>query len=205
MLLDERGEVVASGIIASIIAKSLLEKHPGSSFIGNVVTSHIFRDTVESLGGTYIEEKVGHAYIREHMKHDPKIIFAGEHSAHYFFRENYCIDSGILMGMMILDMMKTEGKKLSELAKEYETYVSLEETNFTVADVTAKIHQLTEVFRDEKQSTHDGLTVSYPDGSWWNVRPSSNEPLLRLNLEAKTQERFDELYTMVMGNIQEKK
>lgn len=135
------------------------------------------------------------------MQQDAHIVFAGEHSAHYFFRDNSWIDSGILVGMMILDMMYQEKKKLSDLTRAYRQYITLEETNFTVLDPQAVIAQLREDFSHETQDELDGLTVTYADGAWWNVRPSSNEPLLRLNLEAKTQERFDQLYARVLASL----
>lgn len=198
MILDEHGTLIPSWVIASIIASKLLTGEPWATFIGNAVTSHIYSDTVQILGGVYEREKVGHIYIREHMKKNPNIVFAAEHSAHYFFRDNFCIDSGILVGMMILDMMKSEGKKLSEIGRKYMTYITLEETNYTVKDPQSVITALKKEFYQEHQDTLDWFTVSYADTSWWNVRPSSNEPLLRLNIEAKTQDRFDELYRILM-------
>ena len=128
------------------------------------------------------------------MQKDSHIVFAGEHSAHYFLRDNSWIDSGILVGMMILDMMVQEGKKLSELTHKYMKYSTLEETNFTVQDPKAVIGELRKHFSHETQDELDGLTVTYADGAWWNVRPSSNEPLLRLNLEAPSPRRLDSIY-----------
>lgn len=201
MVLDDLGEVLTSGVISSIITNALTKKYPRAGYIGNATISHIYRDTVESLGGYYEREMVGHVYIREHMMRDSGIVYAGEHSAHYFFRDNYYMDSGIMAAMVFLaDMARTQ-KKVSEAKKEYEKYVTLEETNFEVADPKLAIKKLEEIYKLEKHDMFDGVTVSYDDGSWWNFRPSSNEPLLRLNMEARTQERFDMLYTEIMEHI----
>lgn len=105
ILLDETGEQVNSAVISTIIAESILSKEPKAKFIGNAVTSHNFRDFVAQNHSTYIREKVGHVYIRENMMSDPLIAFAGEHSAHYFFRENYFMDSGIVAAMVFLDLV----------------------------------------------------------------------------------------------------
>ena len=102
MVLDDTGELMTSGIISSIIASEMLLKTPGAGFIGNATISHMYQDTVRSLGGIYESEMVGHVYIREHMMRDPRIVYAGEHSAHYFFRDNYYMDSGIMAAMVIL-------------------------------------------------------------------------------------------------------
>lgn len=135
------------------------------------------------------------------MMRDLSIVYAGEHSAHYFFRDNYYMDSGIMAAMVILATLAQSGKKLREVKDTYNTYITLEEANFEVADPKAAIATLKEIYQDETQDHLDGLTVSYPDGSWYNFRPSSNEPLLRLNMEAKSQDRFDALYTEIMGHI----
>lgn len=201
MILDDTGEVLTSGVISSVIVSALAPKYPGAGYIGNATVSHIFADTVNSLGGYYEREMVGHVYIREHMMRDNGIIYAGEHSAHYFFRDNYYMDSGIMAGMVFLAEMARSGKKVSEVKREYEKYVTLEETNFEVADPKKAIQKLEALYKSEKYDMFDGITVSYDDGSWWNFRPSSNEPLLRLNMEAWTRERFDSLYAEIMEHI----
>lgn len=134
MILDDAGEVLTSGIISSVIASALAKKYPRAGYIGNATISHIYQDTVESIGGYYEREMVGHVYIREHMMRDSGIVYAGEHSAHYFFRDNYYMDSGIMAGMVFLAEMSRSGRKVSEAKKEYEKYVTLEETNFEVSD-----------------------------------------------------------------------
>jgi phosphomannomutase len=201
MIVDDRGEVVTSGVISSVIAKALSEKYPKAGYIGNATISHIFRDIVSELWGYYEREMVGHVYIREHMMKDDSIVYAGEHSAHYFFRDNYYMDSGIMAGMVFLSVVANSGKKISEITKEYQQYITLEETNFEVPDPRWAIEKLVEIYQYEKYDLFDGITVEYDDGSWWNFRPSSNEPLLRFNMEAWTQGRFDALYTEIMIHI----
>lgn len=201
ILLDERGEQVNSAIISAIISESILSKNPEAKFIGNTVTSHNFRDFIQERWGTYIREKVGHVYIRENMMSDPLIAFAGEHSAHYFFRKNYFMDSGIVAAMVFLDLLALSGKKVSEFIESYKKYITLEETNFEVADPKWAIVRLWQLYVHEQHDFLDGITVEYEDGSWWNFRPSSNEPLLRFNMEALTQERFDALYSEIMRHI----
>ncbi len=201
MILDDTGEVLTSGIISSVIATWLSEKYPRAGYIGNATVSHIYQDTVESLGGYYEREMVWHVYIREHMMRDSGIVYAGEHSAHYFFRDNYYMDSGIMAGMVFLAAAARSGQRISDIKKQYEKYVTLEETNFEVADPKSAIQKLEELYKSEKYDMFDGITVTYDDGSWWNFRPSSNEPLLRLNMEARTQERFDSLYAEIMEHI----
>jgi phosphomannomutase len=201
MILDDTGEVLTSGVISSIIVAELATKYPHAGYIGNATVSHIFTDTVLSLGGYYEREMVGHVYIREHMMRDTGIVYAGEHSAHYFFRDNYYMDSGIMAGMVFLAALARKWQRISEVKKEYEKYVTLEETNFEVADPKRAIQKLEELYKSEKHDMFDGITVTYDDGSWWNFRPSSNEPLLRLNMEARTQERFDTLYAEIMDHI----
>jgi phosphomannomutase len=202
MVLDDMGDIVSSGIISSVITTGLASRYPRAGYIGNATISHIFWDTVDSLGGYYEREMVGHVYIREHMMRDTGIIYAGEHSAHYFFRDNYYMDSGIMAGMVFLATVARSGNKISEITKQYDHYITLEETNFEVPDPKWAIQKLAEIYSSEKYDLFDGITVSYSDGSWWNFRPSSNEPLLRLNMEARDQNRFDTLYAEIMGHIQ---
>lgn len=201
MILDDTGDLLTSGIISSVIARGLAEKYPNASYVGNATVSHIYRDTVALLGGTYEREMVGHVYIREHMMRDARIVYAGEHSAHYFFRDNFYMDSGIMAGMVFLATLARKWQKISDAKQEYEKYVTLEETNFEVQDPKWAIAKLGELYQAHHPDFLDGITVEYDDGSWWNFRPSSNEPLLRFNLEARTQERFDELYEEIMVHI----
>lgn len=201
VILDETGAQVNSAVISAVIADAILAREPTANFIGNAVASHNFRDFVTWKWREYIREMVGHVYIRENMMKNPSIAYAWEHSAHYFFRDNYFMDSGIVAGMVFLSVIAKSWQKVSEYIAQYIHYITLEETNFEVKDPKWSIAKLAEIYKNEKHDLFDGITVEYSDGSWWNFRPSSNEPLLRFNLEAKTQERFDELYNEIMIHI----
>lgn len=201
VILDETGAQVNSAVISAVIADAILAREPTANFIGNAVASHNFRDFVIWKWREYIREMVGHVYIRENMMKNPTIAYAWEHSAHYFFRDNYFMDSGIVAGMVFLSVIAKSGQKVSEYIAKYIHYITLEETNFEVKDPKWSIAKLAEIYKNEKHDLFDGITVEYGDRSWWNFRPSSNEPLLRFNLEAKTKERFDELYDEIMVHI----
>jgi phosphomannomutase len=201
ILLDERWEQVNSAVISAVIAESLLDREPTARFIGNAVASHNFRDFVEENNAVYIREMVGHVYIRENMMSDSHIAYAGEHSAHYFFRDNYYMDSGIIAAMVFLSVVARSWQSVSEYTRKYVRYITLEETNFEVRDPKWSILKLAEIYKYEKYDLFDWITVEYDDGSWWNFRPSSNEPLLRFNMEARSQERYDALYAEIMIHI----
>ena len=128
-------------------------------------------------------------------------VFAGEHSGHYYFADNYCADSGLIAALIVLYLLSRTDKSLSELAAPLRSsYVQLTETNFKVADKDAIIADLSDVFKDGEQDTLDGLTVTYAT-AWFNVRPSNTEPLLRLNAEAKSQKQLDDLVSKITSHI----
>jgi phosphomannomutase len=191
VLVDETGELISGTVMTALLAKHFLDKNPGSTILYNAICGRVVPETTEANGGKAIRTKVGHSYIKADMReHDA--VFGGEHSSHYYFRDNWSADSGLLAAMIAVDVLAASGKKLSELTSEYRKYVSLEETNFEVDDKAAVIARMKHAFSDGEQDELDGLTVNYTDG-WLNVRPSNTEPLLRLNAEAKTKERLDEL------------
>lgn len=201
VILDSSGEMVVSGIICSIIADSLLRADPGKTVAGNAVISHTLQDTVRDKWGQYIRTRVDSVAIKAMMLENPDIIFAGEHSTHYFVAKNWSADSGIIAAFIFLDILIQSWKSLEDLIQEYRRYITLEETNFTVLDPRWAIQKLAEIYKLEKYDMFDGITVTYDDGSWWNFRPASNDPVVRLNMEARTQERFDVLYAEIMEHI----
>jgi phosphomannomutase len=134
MILDDHGESITSGIISSIIVSELAKKYPKAGYVGNATVSHILQDTVQSVDGQYEREMVGHVYIRERMMKNPAIVYAGEHSAHYFFRDNYYMDSGIMAGMVFLAAVARSGQPISAVTQKYQKYITLEETNFEVSN-----------------------------------------------------------------------
>jgi len=190
-LMDERGEVLNGGILAALVAKSILIKNPGSKVVYNIIASRVFPETVEKYGGVPIKSRVGHAFIKPLMR-EHNAIFGGEHSGHFYFRDNFYADSGSIAFLIALELISKEDKKLSQLVSEIDHYVRTPEINFEVKDIPAKMKQLEEVFlaRGYEIDKLDGITVS-GRGFWFNLRPSNTEPLIRMNLEAENMEILD--------------
>lgn len=195
VLIDETGEPLSGTIITALLAKYFLSKNPHSTILYNAICGRIVPETIEANGGRGIRTKVGHSYVKADMRaHDA--IFAGEHSGHYFFKENWSADSGLIAALIVIQVLDESELKLSELAKQYKKYYAISETNFTVEDKTGVIEQLKSALADGEQDNLDGLTVNYPQG-WCNVRPSSNDPFLRLNAEAENKQFLDDLVAKV--------
>jgi phosphomannomutase len=177
-----------------MLAASILDKTgPGSvtsgaNVIANVIAYPAVREIVAEHGGTAIRSRVGHSFIKAEMaKYDA--VFGGEHSAHYYFRDNYRADSGLIAAVLVLEIVSKANKPLSALRGEFERYAASGEINTTVDDQQAVIERVAAAFSDGEQDRLDGLTVDIglESGGWWfNVRPSNTEPLLRLNLLAPT-------------------
>jgi len=200
-LVDDRGLPISGAVTNALLCKRILQTHPGEKIIYNVINSWVVPETIREHGGTPIRERVGHSFIKQTML-ETGAIYAGEHSGHYYFRDNYRADSGIIAGLIVLEIMSIEDRPLSEILKPFEKYAASGEINSEVADKQAKLDELAERYSDGKQDFLDGITVEYPDW-WFNVRPSNTEPLLRLNVEAKTQslleEKRDELLSIIRG------
>lgn len=187
ILIDENGEVVSGSVLGALLAQRFLSQNPGSTILYNVITSRMVPEIVDEMGGKSYRTKVGHSFIKADMrKYDA--VFACEHSGHYYFKKNYYADSGLIAALSALDMISKTGKKLSDLCKPLrERYSDSGEINFEVSDKDKVIEAMASHFSDGQQDRLDGLTINYPD--WWlNLRPSNTEPLLRLNIEAKTAE-----------------
>jgi phosphomannomutase len=190
--VDEYGNLVDGSQVTEMVTNSMLHKYPGSTILYNLIVSKSVPEMVEQLGGKAVKTRVGHSYIKAEMR---KVngIFGGEHSGHFYFRDNWYADSGLIALLIMLELISVEGKALSEIIKPLEHWVRSGEINSTVSDARAKLHALQEHFGKGAQSidTMDGLTVDY--GDWWfNVRPSNTEPLLRLNVEARTMQKMEE-------------
>lgn len=199
VMVDEKGRMLPGTIMMAIITNYLLKDHPNETVIYNVVTGRVVPELVEKLGGKAIREKVGHTYIQEDMaKYDA--IFGGETSGHFFFRDNYGADSGMIGALIGIQALVDSGKKLSELYDEYNIYPTIDEINFEVENKDAVLERIKTDFADGEIDTLDGISVSYPYG-WINVRPSNTEPILRLNVEANTQKQLDELVNRVKSII----
>jgi phosphomannomutase len=182
VLVDDLGEIVSGSTTTAMLAAAMLERHPGEAIVYNVICSKAVPEVIREMGGKPIKSRVGHSFVKQVMA-DTGAVFGGEHSAHYYFRENYRADSGIIAAVMVLEQLAKTGKSLSELRRPYERYAQSGEINTRVDDPDAVIERVAAAYADGMQDRLDGLTVDM--GDWWfNLRPSNTEPLLRLNLEA---------------------
>ena len=204
-VVDERGEPVSPSAITALVAVRELANAPGSSVIHNLITSHAVPEIVIEHGGTPVRTRVGHSYIKQVMA-ETGAVFGGEHSAHYYFRDFWRADSGMLAALHVLAALGESDGPLSALMADYERYTASGEVNSTVADAAAKIAEIKGHYGGREGvelDELDGLTVGLPDGSWFNLRPSNTEPLLRLNAEAAdaaSMERLrDEVLAVVRG------
>jgi phosphomannomutase len=181
-LVDERGVGLSGSTTTAIIAAAILDKHPGETVIHNLICSRAVPEVIREHGGTPVRTRVGHSFIKQVMA-ETGAIFGGEHSAHYYFRDNFRADSGLIAALVVLEQMSVTGEPLSKLRVPFERYASSGEINTRVEDPAAVIERVARHYADLPQDRMDGLTVD--GGDWWfNLRPSNTEPLLRLNLEA---------------------
>jgi phosphomannomutase len=188
-LVDEHASPVSGSLTTALVATGVLAKHPGATILHNLICSKAVPEVIRENGGTPVRTKVGHSFIKQVML-ETGAVFGGEHSGHYYFRENYRADSGLVATMVVLEQLCAAAVPLSELLAPLDRYADSGEVNSTVTDQQAVIAQVAETYADAQQDRLDGLTVDY--GPWWfNLRPSNTEPLLRLNLEAPTREECD--------------
>ena len=188
--VDDTGEFVPGDFVTALLAESILEKEGGGSVIYDVRASRAVPQTIERAGGTALINRVGHAYIKHRMRKEGAV-FGGEVSAHYYFRDFSQADSGVVPFLLLLELISKRGRKLSELLAPYrERFFLTGEINTPVADVPLKLQELQERYADGTVTHLDGISVDYDD--WhFNVRPSNTEPLLRLNLEASSEEQME--------------
>jgi phosphomannomutase len=187
-VVDENAEVVSPSVLTALIAARELAKEPGGTIIHNLITSHAVPEVVRERGGTPVRTRVGHSFIKETMA-ETGAVFGGEHSGHFYFRDFWRADSGMLAALHVLAALgqRDQERPLSALLAEFDRYASSGEVNSEVSDVAAATATVREVFASREGASVDeldGLTVELPDGSWFNLRPSNTEPLLRLNVEA---------------------
>jgi len=201
--VDEHGNVVDGSMVTAVVSQSLLRKHPGSTILYNLIVSKSVPELVEKMGGVAIRTRVGHSYIKAEMRR-LNAIYGGEHSGHFYFRDNWFADSGLIALLITLELVSVEGKPLSELLKPLDKWVRSGEVNSKVNDVQGKLKALEEHYGTQAQSVDhlDGITVDFSDW-WFNVRPSNTEPLLRLNVEARNrellQQKFNEVLAFIRG------
>ena len=198
-LIDEETRLVSGSLTTALVADRILKKHPGETIIYNLICSWTVPEVVRENGGTPVRTRVGHSFIKEVMA-ETGAIFGGEHSGHYYFRDNFRADSGMIAALIVLEAMSEASRPLSELLEPFRRYADSGEINSEVADQQAKIDELSERYADGSQDREDGLTVQYDDW-WFNCRPSNTEPLLRLNLEAKSPALRDEKVSEVLSII----
>ncbi|HEY8451594.1 MAG TPA: phosphomannomutase/phosphoglucomutase [Natronosporangium sp.] len=201
-VVDERGAPVSPSAITALVAVRELRRHPGATIIHNLITSAAVPEIIAEHGGVPVRSRVGHSFIKERMA-ATGAVFGGEHSAHYYFRDFWGADTGMLAAMHVLAALGEQERPLSELVRGYERYVSSGEINSRVSDPAAVTARVEAAYAGQAMDHTDGLTVRFEDGSWFNLRPSNTEPLLRLNVEARDAQRMaalrDEVLALVRG------
>jgi phosphomannomutase len=201
-LVDAKGEQVSGTVMTAILAEAMLRRYPHATILYNAICGRVVPETIQAHGGKGVRTKVGHAFIKVRMR-ELDAPFAGEHSGHFYFRDNYHADSGLIAALVAVDVLAKSGLTLTKLADKYRLYSDSGEINFSVGDKAKMLVKLKKAYSDGKQDELDGLTVNYPDW-WFNARPSNTEPLLRLNVEAKTdqllRERLKDLEAQLGGH-----
>ncbi len=184
-LVDEQGRPITGSLTTALVASTVLGHQPGATVIHNLICSRAVPEVIAEHGGRAVRSRVGHSYIKELMATEGAA-FAGEHSGHYYFADNYRADSGLIAALLVLEALSTSGGTLSDLLTPFDRYAASGEVNFSVDDPAAVSERVSLAYAATgSQDTLDGLTVDM--GAWWfNLRPSNTEPLLRLNLEAAT-------------------
>jgi len=201
-LVDEKGALVNPSALTSLIASRELNRHPGSNIIYNLISSRAVKEVVEENGGTAIRSRVGHSYIKKLMA-ESNAVFGGEHSGHFYFRDFWRADSGMLAALHAIAALGESKKSLSSLLSTFNRYHSSGEINSTVADAQASMKIIEELYgtlKDVSVDHLDGLTIN-GDNWWFNLRASNTEPLLRLNVEASTPARMQKVRDDVLNTI----
>ena len=200
-LVDERSQIVSGSTTTALVAERILKKQPGERVIYNLICSWTVPEVIKENGGEPIRTRVGHSFIKDVMK-KTGAVFGGEHSGHYYFRDNYRADSGMIAALLVLEALSRAEKPLSELLEPFDRYFASGEINSEVEDQQGRLEVLADAYDEAKQDRTDGLTVEFEDW-WFNCRPSNTEPLLRLNLEARTEELMTSKRDEVLGLIRD--
>jgi phosphomannomutase len=200
-LVDDRARPLSGSLTTSIVAKGILDEHPGETVVHNLICSRAVPDVIREAGGKPVRTRVGHSFIKAVMA-ETGAIFGGEHSGHYYFRDNWRADSGIIAALVVLAQLSKAGVPLSELRTPFERYAASGEINTKVADQKAAMEKVAAAYPDAPRDDLDGLSID-AGAFWFNVRPSNTEPLLRLNLEAPDtetcQRATDEVLALIRG------
>ncbi len=189
MFFGPGGTRIPSDLVTVLLARPELRKYPGAAVVYDLRSSRVVPEEILKAGGVPVRERVGHAFIKETMKRRDAVL-GGELSGHYYFRDHFYADSGMMAFAKLLDLLGREGRPVDELLAPLRRMHATGEINFKVADKDGLMRKLAETFRDGRQDGLDGITIEYDDW-WFNVRPSNTEPLLRLNLEASTPQRLE--------------
>jgi phosphomannomutase len=188
-IVDEKGDLIDGSTVTALVALNTLKHHPGSKILYNLICSRSVPELVAKNGGIPVRSQVGHSLIKTTMREED-IVFGGEHSGHFYFKDNWYADSGMIALMQCLELFGEAGRPVSEVIAPIDTRFRSGEINSTVKDIPAKLKQIEEHYKDASIDHLDGITISYPD--WWmNIRPSNTEPLLRLNVEGDTKELME--------------
>ncbi len=188
--VDEKGQVVTNDLLTAFMAAEILPGEPaGAAVVYDLRSSRVVPETVTALGGRPIRERVGHAFMKARLRKE-KGVFGGEYSGHFYFRDNWHADSGVIASTLVLNRLSRDPAPFSTLLAPLRRYRQTGEINFEVHDKDGTIARLAGAFKDGEVDFVDGVTVNYPDW-WFNVRKSNTEPLLRLNLEGMTPAAFE--------------
>lgn len=200
-LIDDKGRFVSGTITTAILARYLLKRYPGELLLYNAICGRIVPQTIKKYGGNSKRVRVGHSYIKTFMR-ETGALFCGEHSGHYFYRDFFTAESGVLTGLLVLSLLSAEGRKLSELVDELDVYPASGEINFVVSDIPKVVTAIKSGFPDSQSIDElDGISIWYPT-YWFNVRASKTEPLLRLNVEADSAALLKEKIDMLVAKIE---
>lgn len=197
--VDDRGVPLSGSTTTALIARWFLAQYPGATIVHNLITSRSVPEIITEHGGVPVRTRVGHSYIKQIMA-DTGAVFGGEHSGHYYFRDNYRADSGMLAMLVLLRVITESGRPLSELRRDVERYAASGEINLRVEHHEAALSAVIDAFDVHDIDRVDGLTVDLGD-SWFNLRPSNTEPYLRLNVEAPDEAGVDSLVGRIRGIV----
>jgi len=200
-IVDEKGDLIDGSTVTALVALNTLKKHPGAKILYNLICSRSVPELVERAGGIPIRSTVGHSIIKATMR-EQDIVFGGEHSGHFYFKDNWYADSGMIALMQCLELFSEANKPVSEVIAPIDTRFRSGEINSQVKDAAAKLDELQNHYKEAQIDHLDGVTISYPH--WWmNVRPSNTEPLLRLNVEGDTKELMETHRDEALGFIRQ--
>ncbi len=198
-LIDENSKTLGGDMVTALVSKALLKKNPGSTVLYNLICSKSVPEAVSQMGGKAIRTRVGHALIKPLMKKH-NAVFGGEHSGHFYFRDNWFADSGLIALLVCLELISEADMPLSKQVSSFDRYARSGEINSRVNNITAKLEEIKAHFSDGTIDMLDGITIEY-DNWWFNVRRSNTEPLLRLNVEADNENLLKETTERVLNII----